>query len=89
MTLPKSKSLGAMSESQTQFWPRITPDCNNPPVVLTNSTFFSLGFISQTFTIHRTAGERGGYLFNSSLPLPPTSQALGHDYCGDLTSVHS
>ena len=26
---------------------------------------------SQPFTNHRTAGEGGGYLFNSSLPLPP------------------
>ena len=38
--------------------------------------FFYLGFLSRTFTIHRTAGEGGGYLFNSSLPLPPTSQTL-------------
>ena len=33
--------------------------------------FFYLGFLSRTFTIHGTAGEGGGYLFNSSLPLPP------------------
>ena len=26
-------------------------------------------FFSQTFTIHRTAGEGGGYFFNPSLPL--------------------
>ena len=37
--------------------------------------FFCLGFLSRAFTIHRTAGEGGGYLFNSSLPLPP---AYGH-----------
>ena len=37
-----------------------------------------LGFLSRTFTIHRTAGEGGGYLFNSSLPLPPASQTLRH-----------
>ena len=35
-----------------------------------------LGFLSQTFTIHRTAGEGDGYLFNSSLPLPLASQTL-------------
>ena len=29
--------------------------------------FFYLGFLSRTFTIHGTAGEGGGYLFNSSL----------------------
>ena len=32
--------------------------------------FFFLGFLSRIFTIHGTAAE-GGYLFNSSLPLPP------------------
>ena len=40
--------------------------------------FFYLGFLSQKFTIHRTAGEQGGYFFNSSLPFPPASQTLRH-----------
>ena len=40
--------------------------------------FFYLDFLSRTFTIHGTAGEGGGYLFNSSLPLPPASQTLRH-----------
>ena len=40
--------------------------------------FFHLGFLSQTFMTHRTAGKGPGYLFNSSLPLPPTSQTLRH-----------
>ena len=40
--------------------------------------FFYLGFLSRTFTIHRTAGEGGGYFFNSPLPLPPASQTLRH-----------
>ena len=40
--------------------------------------FFYLGFLSRTFTIHGTAWEGEGYLFNSSLPLPPASQALRH-----------
>ena len=31
--------------------------------------FFCLDFLSRTFTIHRTEGGGGGYLFNSSLPL--------------------
>ena len=35
--------------------------------------FFYLGFLSQLFTNHRTAGERRGNFFNSSLPLPPAS----------------
>ena len=34
------------------------------------SSFFYLGFLSRTFTIHRTARERGRYLSNFSLPLP-------------------
>ena len=40
--------------------------------------FFYLGFLSRTFTIQGTAGEGGGYLSNSSLPLPPTLQTLRH-----------
>ena len=40
--------------------------------------FFYLGFVSRTFTIHGTGGEGGGYLFNSTLPLPPASQTLRH-----------
>ena len=42
--------------------------------------FFYLDFLLRTFMIHRTTGEGVGYLFNSSLPLPPASQLLqrGH-----------
>ena len=36
------------------------------------------GFLSQTFTNHRTVGEGGGHFVNSSLPLPPVSQTLTH-----------
>ena len=39
---------------------------------------FSLGFLSLTFTIHSAAREGGGYIFNSSLPPPPASQAVRH-----------
>ena len=38
--------------------------------------FFYLGFLSQTFRIHRIAGAGGDYFFNSSLPLSPASQTL-------------
>ena len=38
--------------------------------------FFYLGFLSWTFTIHRTAGEGGGYFFKSSISLPPASRTL-------------
>ena len=37
-----------------------------------------LGFLSQLFANHRTAGEGGGHFFNSSLPPPPVSQTLRH-----------
>ena len=47
---------------------------------------FYLAFLSRKFTIHRTAGEGGGYLLLSFLPLPPTSQRLRHCY-RELTSV--
>ena len=55
--------------------------------------FIYLGFLSRTFTIHRTAAQDNrGYLFNSSLPLRPASQTLRHqpgDYCRELTSAHN
>ena len=38
--------------------------------------FFFLGFLSRTFTNHKTEGKRGGYFFNSSLPLSTASQTL-------------
>ena len=53
--------------------------------------YFYVGFLSQTFTNHRAAGEGGGHFINSSLPLPPASQTLRHqpgDYCRELTSAH-
>ena len=61
-------------------------------VISKTKVFFYLGFLSQTFMNHRTAGEGGGYLFNSPLPFPLASQTLGHwlgDYCRELTSAHS
>ena len=55
--------------------------------------FFSyLGSLSQTFTVHRTAREGGGYFLKSSILLPTTSQTLRHepgDYSRKLTSAHS
>ena len=53
--------------------------------------FFFLSWFSFT-NIHRTAGEGGGYIFHSFLPLPPASQTLRHypdDYCRELVSTHS
>ena len=40
--------------------------------------FFYLGFLSRTFTNHKTAGEGGGHFSNSSLPFPPALQTLTH-----------
>ena len=60
--------------------------------VVATTFFFYLDFISRTRTIHRTAGEGGGYFFNSSVPLPPASQTLRHwpgNYCRQLISAHS
>ena len=54
--------------------------------------FFFFLFFSRPFTIHSTTGEGRGYSFNSSLPLPPASQALRYqsgNYCRELTSTHS
>ena len=53
--------------------------------------FFYLDFLSQAFTIHRTAGKMGGYFFNFSLLLPTASLTLTHqpgDYCRELHSAH-
>ena len=41
-------------------------------------SFFYQDFLSRTFTIYRTAGERGSYFFNSFLPRPLASQTLSH-----------
>ena len=48
----------------------------------TYDLFFYLSFLSQTFTIYGTAREERDYLFDSSVPLPPTSQTFKH-YSGD------
>ena len=48
--------------------------------VLVISTIFSIWvfFHEHSRINHRTAGEGEEYFFNSSLPLPPTSQTLRH-----------
>ena len=55
--------------------------------------FFSIWvFFSRTFKNHRATRDGEGHFFNSSLHLPPTSQALRHwsgDCCRGLTSAHS
>ena len=54
--------------------------------------FFYLALLSRILTIHRTAGEAGGYLLISFLPLPPVLQTLRHQLvycCRELTSTHS
>ena len=57
-----------------------------------NIIFFYLNFLSQAFTIYRTAAEERGYFFNSTPLLPPASQTLGlypSDYCRELTSAYT
>ena len=39
---------------------------------------FYLGFLTRTFTIDKTVGKMGWYLFYCSLPLPPVPQTLSH-----------
>ena len=51
--------------------------------------FFYLGFLSGTFTIHRTAGEGGDRLFKPSLPLPHASQTLRLDISRLITEESS
>ena len=59
--------------------------------IRSNSLFFLFVFVFfsiRVFTVHRTAGEREGYFFNSSLPLTTTSQTLRPgNYCRQLTSA--
>ena len=50
--------------------------CCFPFVTMLHSFFFYLDFLSQAFTIHRTAKEGEDYFFKRSLPLPTTSQTL-------------
>ena len=61
-------------------------------VLKQKSLFFLFRFFSLIFTIHRTAGEEGGYLFISFLPLPLASQTFRHQpgyCCRELTSVQN
>ena len=53
---------------------------------------FYLGFVSRTFTIHRTAGEGGCYVFYYSVPLLLALYALKHkpgNCSRELASPHS
>ena len=56
------------------------PKCNCNVCKLIRRFFVSVWvvFFLQTFTIHRTAGESGGYFFNSSVSLSSASQTLRH-----------
>ena len=49
----------------------------NKMIQVNDTFFFCLGFLTRTFTNHRTAGKREGDFFNSSLPLPPAHRHLG------------
>ena len=54
--------------------------------------FIYLSFISQTFTILRTVGEEGDYLFNSYILIPTASQKLRYqsgNYCREFISALS
>ena len=54
--------------------------------------FFLSGFSFKYIHDSQDSRGRGGYLDNSSLPLPPASQTLRNkpgNYCRELTSAHS
>ena len=54
--------------------------------------FFFRSDIHEHSRLTEQPGEVGGYLFNSSLPVPLASQTLRHwpgDYCRELTSAYS
>ena len=70
----------------------LEPEVSSKAFQICKMFFFYLGFLSRTFSNHRTAGEGRGHFFNSSPQLPPTSQTLRHqpgDCCRELTSAHS
>ena len=83
-----------MKKSVTWFLMCVSPFCGQQTLQFFSFFlfFFCLGFLSRTFTIHRTACKVGCYLFNSSIPLPSASHALRHQLgncCRELTSAHS
>ena len=60
---------------KVQSWAKYLGKSEKPRKIgLQKTFFFYLGFLSRTFTNHGTAREWGRQFFNSSLPLPPTSQ---------------
>ena len=70
-------------KSQASFW------CLYCQLWTYFATFFFLPrFFSQTFTNHRTAGEGERHFFNSSLPLPPSSQTLSQVIAGESSPLY-
>ena len=54
--------------------------------------FFYLDFLSRAFPIHRAVGKGGGYLFNFTLPPPPTLRTFRNypgNYCRATHSQYS
>ena len=75
-----------------QFFRVETEDINQKKPIFQIFFFFYLGFLSRTFTIHRTAGEGESYPFITVVPLPPVSQTLRHQpgyCCREFTSARS
>ena len=64
---PKDGECPSRSSVDQFFWDWLYAVCN---------FLFYLGFLSRTFTIQKTSGERRGYLFRLSLPLPPLHKHL-------------
>ena len=68
------KMVGAGEEAATQL-SLILRSCI---VIFQNFCFFFSGFCFTTIHESQDCRGIGGHLFNSSLPLPPTSQAFTH-----------
>ena len=63
---------------QIVSWPYLCQFRGWGSLTMTFTGKFTLGFLSITFSIHRTAEEGGRYLFNSSLPLSRSRTQTGN-----------
>ena len=74
-----------------QFSPNIILYCglySSTMVLLFEANFFYLEFLSQTFMIHKKAGEGEGYFFKSSVPLPPLQRHLDTSQAITVKTLH-
>ena len=70
--LKKTVNWSTVLRLQCHYWETVYFLLLSPQEFL--ALVFLSGFLSRVFTIHRIAGEGGGYFFNFSLPLSLDSQ---------------